>query len=139
MLRKILYGLENVVRWLPVIWNDRQWDEYYLFRIMKKKLQLMEEFYASDAPVAEGAENIANDIHRAIELLTYIMEEEYTHEAFEEYWDKYLTDFDAPLKTFTKEQEELFDKCDLRAEDLYEQYMTELCDLIKEKVRNWWD
>lgn len=139
MLRKILYGLENVVRWLPVIWNDRQWDEYYLFRIMKKKLQLMEEFYASDAPVAEGAENIANDIQRAIELLTYIMEEEYTHEAFKEYWDKYLTDFDAPLKTFTKEQKELFDKCDLRAEDLYEQYMTELCDLIKEKVRNWWD
>ena len=139
MFRKIFYGVKNIIRWLPVIWNDRQWDEHYLFRIMKKKLQLMGDFYVSDAPVAEGAENIANDIQRAIELLTYIMEEEYTHEAFEGYWDKYLTDFEAYLEPFTKEQRELFNKCDIQAEALYEQYMTELCNLFKQKVRNWWD
>jgi len=139
MLRKILYGLENVVRWLPVIWNDRQWDEYYLFRIMKKKLELMEGFYVSDAPVAEGAENIANDIQRAIELLTYIMEEEYAQDAFEEYWDECLDESSNSIFYFTKEQSELFEKCNRQAEDLYEQHMTELCDLIKQKVRNWWD
>ena len=31
------YGVENLVRWFPVIWQDRDWDGAYLARIISKK------------------------------------------------------------------------------------------------------
>lgn len=36
------YGVENLFYWLPTIWKDRNWDEYYLSLILKKKLEFME-------------------------------------------------------------------------------------------------
>lgn len=39
--RSILIGIKNTFLWLPVIWNDRQWDSYYLSKIIRHKLTLM--------------------------------------------------------------------------------------------------
>ena len=38
MIRKI----KNIVRWLPIIWRDRQWDWLFLIRILNRKLKAME-------------------------------------------------------------------------------------------------
>ena len=37
----ILYGVENLIKWFPIIWNDRDWDHVYLLRIMEKKMRQM--------------------------------------------------------------------------------------------------
>lgn len=34
-------GVRNVVRWLPVVWYDRDWDHSYLLRIMETKMRFM--------------------------------------------------------------------------------------------------
>ena len=30
----IQYGIENIFRWLPIVWNDRNWDHYYFFKVL---------------------------------------------------------------------------------------------------------
>ena len=42
-IRGIIPGIENVIMWLPVIWRDRWWDYSFLFSILKRKLEFMEE------------------------------------------------------------------------------------------------
>ena len=37
------YGISNLVRWLPLIWRDRDWDAWmYLLPLMEKKLGQIE-------------------------------------------------------------------------------------------------
>jgi len=38
-LRDIYRSIRNVIRWLPIIWKDRDWDSYYIYEILKFKLQ----------------------------------------------------------------------------------------------------
>ena len=35
------YGVENLIRWFPIIWQDRDWDQYYLLRMMEQKFRRM--------------------------------------------------------------------------------------------------
>ena len=41
--RDIKSGVRNLVRWFPVIWNDEDWDQYYLYVILKQKLKASEK------------------------------------------------------------------------------------------------
>lgn len=34
-------GIKNIIRWFPIIWNDRDWDQAYLQRIIEQKLRFM--------------------------------------------------------------------------------------------------
>ena len=37
---KDLYqGIKNLVRWFPIIWRDRDWDDHYIFEVLKFKLK----------------------------------------------------------------------------------------------------
>ena len=38
---KDLYrGVKNLFNWFPIIWKDRDWDSYYIFKILEHKLTL---------------------------------------------------------------------------------------------------
>jgi hypothetical protein len=31
--------IRNMIRWAPIIWKDRDWDYYYVYEILKKKIE----------------------------------------------------------------------------------------------------
>jgi len=37
-IRRIIRKTKNVLRWLPIIWKDEQWDYYHIYEILKYKL-----------------------------------------------------------------------------------------------------
>ena len=37
-MRRLIYGIKNLIKWFPIIWKDRDWDYYYTMEIFKKKL-----------------------------------------------------------------------------------------------------
>jgi len=37
-IRRFIRRSKNLFRWLPIIWNDEQWDYYYIFEVLKHKL-----------------------------------------------------------------------------------------------------
>ncbi len=40
-IRLVLRRLKNLLRWLPVIWRDEQWDHYFIYEVLKHKLIIM--------------------------------------------------------------------------------------------------
>ena len=37
--RDIAKGIKNLWKWFPVIWKDRDWDNYFIFEALKFKLK----------------------------------------------------------------------------------------------------
>jgi hypothetical protein len=35
----IKYGVKNLYNWFWIIWKDRDWDHYYIFQVLKFKLE----------------------------------------------------------------------------------------------------
>lgn len=70
-------SVRSCVRWFPIIWRDRDFDYHYLLTIMRKKLELMEEFFASEDTVSLGAERLAAEIGVARALVSRMEQYEY--------------------------------------------------------------
>ncbi len=61
--------VRNVLRWLPTIWKDRDWDHSYINEILIRKLEFTRDFYLSDKPYSLEAKKTADEIQEAISRL----------------------------------------------------------------------
>ena len=61
--------VKNVLRWLPTIWKDRDWDDSYINEILIRKLEFTRDFYLSDKPYSSEAKRTADEIQEAISRL----------------------------------------------------------------------
>ena len=61
--------VKNVLRWLPTIWKDRDWDNSYINEILIRKLEFTRDFYLSDKPYSLEAKKTADEIQEAISRL----------------------------------------------------------------------
>ena len=43
-IRRTVERIVNVVRWLPTIWNDHDWDDYYITKMLQKKIEFQREY-----------------------------------------------------------------------------------------------
>ena len=34
-----LKKIKNIIRWIPVLWKDRDWDDWYIYKILQKKIE----------------------------------------------------------------------------------------------------
>lgn len=32
-------GVKNLIKWFPIIWKDRDWDDHYIFEVLKFKIE----------------------------------------------------------------------------------------------------
>lgn len=75
MWYNIKNGIKQVVKWLPIIWKEQDWDYIYLYGIIKNKLEFMvAEFECCDF---KAKENDVKWMRSAIKLLDRIINEEY--------------------------------------------------------------
>ena len=35
---------KNLIDWFPVIWDDRHWDDYYITKVLQRKIELQREY-----------------------------------------------------------------------------------------------
>ena len=59
----------NVIRWMPTIWRDEDWDNSFINEIFIKKLEHTRDFFLSDRTNIAEAKRVANEIQTAIDLL----------------------------------------------------------------------
>ena len=38
-LKQFIDGISNIIRWIPVIYKDKDWDDYYITKILQKKIE----------------------------------------------------------------------------------------------------
>ncbi len=43
-LRKFFSGVKNVFRWMPTIYEDKDWDDYFITKLLQKKIEHQREF-----------------------------------------------------------------------------------------------
>lgn len=152
--RKIFYGIENLIIYFPVIWNDSQWDHYFFFKILNKKLELMNKYWHSDYPmiVKSHQDKIAKDIKTAYLISQRIIDNNYSNNVFH-FHDKKWGELNHSLKSgiFNLKRENVITKEDERNESrefrnlmkhyeyLQKQDIEYLFKLLNKKIRSWWD
>lgn len=94
---KVKYGVQNLIKWFPVIWNDRDWDWIFWVEMNVKKLDGMEKSIRSGHHLYGWRD--ADNIHKAILALNRILEDDYHENAFRNHdrkWGKLETSFGPP-------------------------------------------
>jgi hypothetical protein len=74
--RSIKYGIQNLIKWFPVIWQDRDWDHWFIFKIFHFKLKEVENFQRKYGNSITH-EKIADQIKLAVLLLDRLVKDEY--------------------------------------------------------------
>jgi hypothetical protein len=84
---KDLYkGIKNLIQWFPVIWKDRDWDSYYIFRILEHKLKLQAKGI-SKRDIHVNAQRDAGVMRTCVRLMEKVRDDYYESE----YLDYYKT------------------------------------------------
>lgn len=87
-IRSVYRSVKNVFRWLPVIWKDRDWDDHFIFEILKTKLKHQAK-YIGDRDHHTRAKYDAQRMRLCIRLIEKIQDEFYSGE----YMDYHQSDY----------------------------------------------
>ena len=163
--RDFFRRVHNVYRWLPTLWNDRDYDDSYITEILIKKLEFTRDFYLSDKAYSAEAEKVADQIKEAIDRLhmtrdSWEFYENLAMEELEEKWGKTTFEFvpfqhteDGDVLTYEMksktekvdgdEEEELYRKDFQKALDTARKQYTkdkkEAYEFIAKNIDGWWD
>jgi hypothetical protein len=158
-LRPIQSGIKNLITWFPVIWNDQQWDQYYLLKVLQKKLTLMEKYFRTRGHHVD-AEKDADNIKLAINLIGRLIKDDYMESAFTPHKKKYgestiIFEDIVGKEKYTKlnikyenqpeteeeikQERDLFLRCCNKEGYLRQQDLKMLFDHLKKHMLTWWD
>lgn len=73
--------IKTVIQWLPIIWKDRQGDDYYIFMILRRKLELTAN-HIEYMDHYVGCEHDVKRIRLIIKLIDKFINEDYELEHF---------------------------------------------------------
>lgn len=87
----IIEGLHNIYRWIPTIYKDKDWDDYYIMKILQKKIEHQRE-YLVKANRFVGVDRVNRDMTNVLNLIERYNEGYYEVEYFDymEFDDKKL-------------------------------------------------
>lgn len=145
-------GVWNLIRWFPVVWKDRNWDQYYIYCILHHKLNLMEKNIRSNNNHTRAIKD-ANDIKKCVLILNRLIEDNYHENSFKRHDEKWghpelnlgnnrkVYIFHKNVLTEKDEQEEIKDskRSHKHAMNLKKQDLEILFDTMKKHIECWWD
>ena len=143
---KIKVGISNILWWLKVIWNDRQYDFEFIYVIELRKIQRMIKWWSSGETITEK-ELILRDLRICEYLLKVIIGEiDYTtiiesitpSTGYSYKFNHYINTRNS--KRFLKITEELDKNHWVYLNDLYIEKCRNLYYLIRKyRIETWWD
>lgn len=154
-IRYFIEGVKSIIRWLPTIYKDRDWDDYFLIEILYRKLVHMDKFYNSERTVAKHSSKDLRRLRQARILAERLREDDYLMNALGPHEKKYGSDWDKCFSTpivvngVTIGHEmhfvELHEQCKSRnraykhSELMRKQDLNMLCSMISKYSARWWD
>lgn len=79
-------SIGNLIKWFPVIWKDRDWDDHYIFEVFKFKLEKQAK-YIKEKGFHTNSDLDAKRMMLCVKLMGKIQEDFYTME-YMDYEDK---------------------------------------------------
>ncbi len=123
--RSTIVGIFNIITWLPVVWEDRQFDFAYIFDILQFKLRLMEEYFRN-ANIIEDSEKIADSIKECKIILDRIQKNDYLPNDILEW----------PM---TEENRKKIIEAGQKEEIEYSADISRFFTKMAKEIQNWWD
>jgi hypothetical protein len=90
--RIVSAGVKNLIKWFPIIWNDRDWDWHYWLTMNIKKLEGMEKSIRNGHHLYGWRD--ADNIRKALLALKRLEDDDYHDNAFKNHdakWGKMVT------------------------------------------------
>lgn len=79
-MKRLVKKLYNLYRWLPIIWKDEDWDDHYIFEILKFKLTNQAK-YIGDRDFHTRAKRDAEIMMTCVKLMEKVQSEYYNLES----------------------------------------------------------
>lgn len=83
-IKRFFENIKNIFHWLPVIWKDRDWDDWYIYEVLRFKLERTSK-YLKKNNLFVGVERECQYIDTCVRLIKKLQDEYYTIEYFDYY------------------------------------------------------
>lgn len=150
--RNVKYGIVNLVKWVPIIWGDRQWDNHYIYKVLRHKLHLTEQMIRHNGHHVRNIQD-ADKIKTCVVLLDRLMEDDYHEIVSKKFYEKWgrpdfniseggLLNIDYPnVKNDEDEKKQVkeFRRLIVVEEEMVKQDLALLFKMMQKHIRTWWD
>lgn len=155
--RDTIIGFKNLIRWFPIIWNDRQWDHIYIYKIFQKKLSLTEKYLRYNG-IHVDAKRDADKIKTCVILLDRLLKDDYHDMAFKRHYEKWgmpeLRTEKTENENFSRlhvvydgvktEEDDKKERKEFHSAWEHEKYLREqdldlLFKIMRKHIQGWWD
>ena len=165
-IRQFLTSCNNIIKWAPTIWKQRDWDDGFIFEILQKKIEFQrKEIIYANRHTQVGRDN--RDMTIALNLIERVKEDYYgieyldyseTKFRFEdiegredakrweidvlsERYDEFLMKYPSSVRKVLKEKTDLDkrDLCFYVSHYNQEKAHDLLFRILRERMRCWWD
>lgn len=118
-LKRKIYSIKKLCKWIPIIWKDRDWDYWYIYEMIKYKLEDTEAYIRKDG-IHVNNKYDADKIKTALNLLYILQSEHYIQEYYDS-TDKFT--MEGINKAIAKQD---------KAHRIFFKF-------LDHNIRNWWD
>ena len=149
--RNVIYGIENLIKWAPVIWDDRQWDNQFIYKVFRHKLHLTEQCIRKHGHHVRNIED-ADKIKTCVLLIDRLIEDDYLEKVSKRYYEKWgrpdfnikdgFLDIKYPnVKTKKDKEQESKDYKRLinKEQEMKKQDLDLLFKTMNKHIQSWWD
>jgi hypothetical protein len=130
-IRSFLTGCHNIIKWAPTIFKDRDWDGWYIYNILQKKIEFQrKEIIYANRHTQVDRDN--RDMTIALNLIERVKEEYYGGE----YLDYYESNFRfEPIEKDNDDDEEYFSmEQDIISEN-YDEYIKKYPSSVRKVLK----
>lgn len=78
----------HVLKWIPILWKDRDWDHAHLYSLMAFKLKMMKEHHRKYRVIGDW-KKVADEIEVAEEALNRLIKDNYCENEWKEHYKKF--------------------------------------------------
>ncbi len=111
--------VKHIIRWIPVLWKDRDWDYYYIFEILKTKLKFQSEHFRKHG-YHVSSERDAERMELCIRLIDKVQNEYYLDEQLMKKDPIIDKDIENAIRKHDKAKKLLF-------------------NILENNIESWWD
>jgi hypothetical protein len=166
-IRYFITGVKNIFRWAPTLYKDKDWDSWYIYNILQKKIEYQrQEIINANRHTDIDRDN--RDMTIALNLLERVKDDYYGVEHIDynetkidfvpvegnsnlkemkmtvlsENYDEFLKKYPSSVRKVLKEKGNNLDKdvlCVYVARYNQERARKLLFKLLEQKIEKWWD
>jgi hypothetical protein len=77
--KDFVHGIKKLWYWFPIIWKDRDWDQHYIFEVLKHKLEAQSKYIATNDRHTRARQD-ARNMRICVKLIEICQKETYKME-----------------------------------------------------------